>query len=204
MRRIERGVYVITERGREILAGPPPKPDNSDDPEEVIERAAARLRRNLATELLTRLRTLPPAAFEQLVVELLLAMGYGARGRGVRVGRSGDGGIDGIVDEDALGLDTVYLQAKRYGEGNSVGREQLQAFAGALLGHGVHKGVFVTTGRFTREARARAEGQRNRRIVPIDGERLAELMIDHGVGVRTQRTIEIRSLDEDWFEGLGG
>lgn len=171
-------------------------------PEERIDAAARELKTTLVEELLDRLRRLSPTAFEPLVVELLLAMGYGARGRGVRIGRSGDGGIDGFVDEDTLGLDTVYLQAKRYGEGSSVGREQLQAFAGALMGHGAHKGVFVTTGRFTEAARAWAKDQRERRIVLVDGEQLAELVLDHGVGVRTLRTVEIRSLDEDWFEQL--
>jgi len=157
----------------------------------------------LADELLAAARQTTPARFERLVVDLLIAMGYGggdpARGRPTQL--SADGGIDGVVNEDALGLDAVYVQAKRYAAENRVGRPALQAFVGAMHGEGASKGVFVTTSGFSRESMeyVRTVAQR---IVLIDGARLARLMIAHGVGVRTRRVVELRDLDEAFFDDL--
>lgn len=141
-----------------------------------------------------------PTRFEQLIVDLLLAMGYGG-GRqemGRRLGRSGDGGIDGVIDEDALGLDAVYVQAKRYAPGNTVGRPAIQQFIGSLTGEGATKGVFVTTSAFSAEARDYAARVQHR-IVLIDGPRLARLMVAHDVGVRTRQTCAVKTVDEDYF-----
>lgn len=140
-------------------------------PEERLEAADRDLRTELAATLLARLRSLSPAAFEQLIVELLVKMGYGGSRRDAaeRLGRSGDGGIDGVIREDALGLDAVYVQAKRYAEDNPVGAPAIQGFAGALLGNGATKGVFVTTGRFTPQARQAGGAYKAHRIVLLDG-----------------------------------
>ena len=144
--------------------------------------------------------TVSPKQFEQLIVDLLLAMGYGGGDRtmGERIGRSGDGGIDGVINEDALGLDAVYIQAKRNSPDNRIGRPTLQAFVGSLTGEGATKGVFVTTSDFSREARDYLNRVQHR-IVLINGERLARLMIQHEVGVRARKTYVLRSVDEDYF-----
>ena len=141
-----------------------------------------------------------PTRFEQLIVDLLLAMGYGGgdRAMGRRLGRSGDGGIDGVIDEDALGLDAVYVQAKRYAEGKTVGRPAIQQFIGSLTGEGATKGVFVTTSTFTVEAMGFAD-RVQQRIVLIDGGRLARLMIAHDVGVRTREVYAVKTVDDDYF-----
>ena len=153
-----------------------------------------------AAELLTLVQSMDPARFEDLIVDLLLAMGYGGgdRAMGRRLGRSGDGGIDGVIDEDALGLDAVYVQAKRYAPGNTVGRPAIQQFVGSLTGEGATKGVFVTTSAFSAEARAYAD-RVAQRVVLIDGARLARLMIAHDVGVRTRQTYAVKTVDEDYF-----
>ncbi len=129
-------------------------------------------------------------------------IGYGGSRREAaeRLGRSGDGGIDGIIREDALGLDAIYVQAKRYAEDNPVGSLAIQGFAGALLGNGATKGVFVTTSRFTAQAREVAAAYRTHRIVLIDGDELARLMIEHGVGLRTVQTIRVQRLDLEAYE----
>ena len=167
--------------------------------EETIERAFSRHREALATELLDLLRDMDPTRFEQLVVDLLVRMGYGGSHREAAraVGRSGDEGIDGIINEDRLGLDVVYIQAKRWNR--PVGRPEIQRFAGALQGHRARKGVFITTSTFTREARDYA-GKIDARIILVDGESLAELMIEHGLGVVTTTTYELKRLDRDYFE----
>jgi restriction system protein len=141
-----------------------------------------------------------PTRFEQLIVDLLLAMGYGGgdRAMGDRIGKSGDGGIDGVINEDKLGLDAVYVQAKRYAPDAKVGRPALQAFVGSLTGEGANKGVFVTTSDFSREARDYLNRVQHR-IVLINGELLARLMIQHEVGVRARKTYVVRSVDEDYF-----
>jgi restriction system protein len=142
-----------------------------------------------------------PEFVEQLVVDLIVAMGYGGSREIVaqRLGKSGDQGIDGVVNEDPLGLDVVYIQAKRYEKDNTIGRERIQQFSGALAGQGATKGVFVTTSSFSKGAIDYA-ARVQQKIVLIDGEELARLLIRYGVGVRTERKIEIKKLDTDYFD----
>ena len=172
-----------TARGSAVISASPAA--QSGTPEERLEAADRDLKAELHATLLGRLRDLSPLAFERLIVDLLVKIGYGGSRREAaeRLGRSGDGGIDGIIREDALGLDAVYVQAKRYAEDNPVGAPAIQGFAGALLGNGATKGVFATTSRFTVQAREAAVAYRTHRIVLIDGTELARLMIEHGVGV---------------------
>jgi len=172
--------------------------ESRESPEELIESAHAQLRRALASELLARIAAAAPEFFERLVVELLLKMGYGGsrQDAGRAIGRSGDGGIDGIINEDRLGLDSIYLQAKRWE--NPVGRPEIQKFAGALAEHRAKKGVFITTSSFTKEAVASAT-KHDARIVLIDGEKLATLMIDHGLGVTLAASYEVKRIDSDYF-----
>lgn len=169
-------------------------------PEEQIESAFQAVQSALRADLLERIGQNSPAFFEQLIVDLLVAMGYGGshKNAAAQLGRSGDGGVDGVINEDRLGLDRVYVQAKRYAPANSVQRPEVQGFVGSLVGLGASKGVFVTTSTFTSGAREYA-ARLPQRIVLIDGSRLAELMIEHGVGVRTSRAIEFKRLDEDFF-----
>jgi restriction system protein len=169
-------------------------------PEEVIQLAESQLNESLRGELLERIAEMSPAFFEQLVVDLIVAMGYGGSKSNVakRIGRSGDEGIDGIVNEDALGLDVVYIQAKRYAPGNTIGREQIQQFTGALIGQGAMRGVFFTTSSFTGPAIQFAE-KVPQRVILIDGNRLTQLMMQYGVGVRVDRSVEIRRVDLDYF-----
>lgn len=172
----------------------------SRTPMDVIEDAHAEIEAVLVADLLNAIQSLSAGKFEQLIVDLLIAMGYGGGDptMGERIGRSGDGGIDGIVKEDALGLDAVYVQAKRYAPGSKVGRPALQGFVGSLTGEGAIKGVFVTTSDFSREARDYLNKVQHR-IVLVNGERLARLIIQHKVGVRARRTYVLRSVDEDYF-----
>ncbi len=167
-------------------------------PEESLETAYQTIRVNLATEILETVKSCTPNFFERLVVELLVRMGYGGtlQDAGKAVGKSGDGGIDGIIKEDRLGLDVIYLQAKRW-EGN-VSRPEIQKFAGALLGNQARKGVFITTSDFTKEARDYVKTISSN-IILINGEELAELMIDYNVGVSVATTYEIKKIDSDYF-----
>lgn len=170
-------------------------------PEERIDTAYFQLDSALAEDLLEQVLSLTPARFERLIVDLLLAMGYGD-GRaemGQAIGKSGDGGIDGVVNEDKLGLDAVYIQAKRYAPENTIGRPALQAFIGSMTGESATKGVFVTTSSFSSEARDYVR-RVQQRVVLIDGARLARLMIDHGVGVRIDKTYVLRSIDANFFD----
>ncbi len=189
-------------------SGRPPKPDqeaNSElagaTPEETIQAAEETIAASLRTQLLDRIRELSPAFFERLVIDLIVAMGYGGTRASVvqRLGKSGDEGIDGVVNEDPLGLDVVYVQAKRYAPENTIGRERIQQFAGALVGQGASKGVFVTTSSFSRGAVEYAH-RVPQRIILVDGAELTRLMTQYGVGVRTERTIEIKRIDLDYFE----
>lgn len=168
-------------------------------PEEAIELAHQGLRDQLADELLGRLLACSPAFFEQVVVELLVKMGYGGsrRDAGERIGQSGDGGIDGIIKEDRLGLDTIFIQAKRWQ--GSVGRPEIQKFVGALTGQRAKKGVFITTSTYTQEAIQYASGI-DPKVVLIDGRQLASLMIDSDVGVAPAATYVIKRIDSDYFE----
>ena len=222
-----RGSFHITTRGQEVLAREPTqigsrdleqypefpaftgrsRPDPlgpaekvSRTPEEVLEAGYADLRSALAQELLENVRGSSPSFFEQLVVELLVAMGYGGSrtDAGQAIGQSGDGGVDGIIKEDRLGLDVIYIQAKRWQ--HSVGRPELQGFVGSLEGHRARKGVFITTSRFSREAMDYSE-RTEKKVVLINGEQLAELMIDFGVGVQDVSTYTVKRVDSDYFNG---
>lgn len=175
--------------------------DSLDTPEEALDKAARFLRESLEAEVLNRVRDAEPDFLERVVVDLLIAMGYGGgdAAMGRVTGRSGDGGIDGTIREDTLGLDEVYLQAKRYGDGNTVGEGDLRNFAGAIDAAGTTKGVFVTTASFTRAARNYV-ARSPKRIILIDGEELARLMVQHGIGVRTRVRHEVKRIDEDYFD----
>lgn len=174
--------------------------DESNDPTELIEAGIESFEADAAAELIRRLQQQHPDFFEQVVVDLLNAMGYGgAEQRGQRIGRSGDGGVDGVIDQDALGLSQIYVQAKRYAADNAVQRPELQGFIGALAGRGASQGVFVTTSRFSQGARDYAESI-PQRIVLIDGPRLAELMIQYRVGVQVKKTYDVVEVDEDYFD----
>jgi restriction system protein len=170
-------------------------------PEDLLATAVAENRAAVEGELLKRALAIDPRGFELLVLRLLAAMGYGQSGTLEPTGRSGDGGIDGIISQDPLGLDRIYLQAKQYATDRTVGRPTLQAFAGALLAAQGDRGVFLTTASFTREAIDEAR-RVNLRIELIDGKRLAELMLRHGVGVQPKTSVTLYDLDEDFFEEL--
>ena len=179
-----------------------PIPDAT--PDERIDQAIAEVNHALQQDLLDRLKAGEPRYFERVVVDLLLALGYGAGSDGASevTGRSGDGGIDGVIDEDHLGLDRIHVQAKRFKEA-SVGAPVVHAFIGALHMRGASKGVLLTTSTFTKAAHEAARANPSTRVVLIDGDRLAELMVRHNVGVRTERTVEIKKLDFDYFEPDG-
>lgn len=230
LERTARGVYRITERGHELLSDGDPRltvrhlsafpefvvfhkgtpgsmvvpSDNETDqrsqsPEEQLENAHRVLREALAVEVLEVVMKSAPAFFEEIVIELLVAMGYGGsvEDAGKAVGRSGDGGIDGRIKEDKLGLDVVYVQAKRWKD--VVGRPTVQAFAGSLEGVRARKGVLITTSWFSDEAREYVD-RIEKKIVLVDGRQLAELMIDHDIGVTLVRTYKVKRLDSDYFE----
>lgn len=167
-------------------------------PEESLEDSYQVIRNRLAVEVLEQVKSCSPLFFERLVVQLLVAMGYGGtrEDAGQAIGKSGDGGIDGIIKEDRLGLDVIYLQAKRW-EGN-VSRPEIQKFAGALMGNQARKGVFITTSSFSREAREYVKTIAAT-IILMDGDDLANLMIDFNVGVAVEATYEIKRIDSDYF-----
>lgn len=167
-------------------------------PEELLRDSFKTLRNKLASEILEQVKSCSPAFFEQLVVELLVKMGYGGtmEDAGRAVGRTGDGGIDGIIKEDRLGLDIIYLQAKRWE--NTVPSREIREFAGALQGKRARKGVFITTSDYSKSAREFAVGIENK-IILIDGDELADLMIDHNVGVSIVENYEIKQIDSDYF-----
>ncbi len=169
-------------------------------PEETLENSYQDLRNQLADELLERVKQCPPEFFEKLVVHLLVAMGYGGSrsDAGRAVGKSGDGGIDGIIKEDRLGLDVVNIQAKRWQ--NTVGRPDIQAFVGSLAGSRAKKGVFITTSQFSGEARDYVNFI-EQKVVLIDGEQLAQLMIDFDIGVSKEAEYVVKKIDFDYFEG---
>ena len=219
----------ITDRGLEALASNPKRIDNrvlrqypeflefqgakaSDakqesgaaaseelDPQESMEAGYHRIHKQLANELLTRIKSCTPEFFEKLVVELLLKMGYGGsrRDAGQAIGKSGDGGIDGVIKEDKLGLDVVYIQAKRWDSGQ-VGSKEIQAFVGALHGRKARKGVFITTSGFSKPARDYVRDIQDK-VILIAGSDLTDLLIEHGVGVSTVASYEIRKIDTDYF-----
>jgi restriction system protein len=222
-----RGLVVITDRGKELLASNPPainlrtlmqfpefqefrggnngeqvpdkEAESTDTPEEAIEKSYRALRAEIVADVLARLKTCTPAFFEQIVVQLVVRMGYGGslKDAGEAVGKSHDGGIDGVIKQDKLGLDVVYLQAKRWE--NTVGRREVQQFAGALAGQQANRGVFITTSDFSSEAVAYAK-QVATKIVLINGKQLAEYMFDHDLGVTTTLTLSLKKIDSDFFE----
>ena len=169
--------------------------------EEAVRIAFQHLKGELQADLLARVRQAPPIFLEQVVVDLLIAMGYGGgdADRGTVTGRSGDGGIDGTIKEDALGLDEIHVQAKKYAEGRTVSEGDVRNFVGAIDLANTTKGVFVTTADFTKAARAYVE-KSSKRIVLIDGRELARLMVQYGIGVRTRDTYHLQRIDEDYFE----
>ena len=210
----------LTDAGRAVLADPParitveflagvaprdaelaaPADETPDDrtPEEHLHVSHRQIHRALADELLKRIQANSPAFFERLVIDVLVAMGYGgSRADAQAVGRGGDGGIDGVINEDRLGLEQIYVQAKRWK--GSVGRPVVQAFAGSLEGFKARKGILITTSWFTADAEDYVE-QIEKRIVLISGRQLAELMIEHGVGVTEVERFTVTRLDLDYFE----
>ena len=166
-----------------------------------MRSAHRQIEASLAQELLDRIRSAPPDFFERLIVKLLLAMGYGGSvaDAGRALGKSGDGGVDGVIDQDALGLDRVYVQAKRYADGNNIGAGAIRDFFGSLDRHKAAKGLFVTTSTFSTAARETAAFL-SKRIVLVDGTQLATLMIRHNVGCRVEDVFHIKKIDEDLFE----
>lgn len=168
-------------------------------PHERLDEAAKELAATLGDDILASIKACSPAFFEELVVQLLLKMGYGGSRKeaGKAVGRTGDGGIDGVIAEDRLGLDSIYVQAKRWQ--GSVGEPDIRNFLGALVGRGASKGVFITTSIFSEPARAFAGRSLQQKIVLIDGDRLAELMIEHDLGVSTVATYQVKRIDSDFF-----
>ncbi|MDZ7859769.1 MAG: restriction endonuclease [Candidatus Krumholzibacteriota bacterium] len=223
-----RGHFCITDRGREILLENPQyinikllkrfpefvefqsgKKKSKDDakqkeietnetPEELLENSYQELRNNLALDLLDTVKDLSPKYFEEIVVDLLVQMGYGGSRieAGKAIGKSGDEGIDGIIKEDKLGLDIIYIQAKKWN--NNVGRPDIQKFAGALQGKRARKGIFITTAEFSKEAENYVSKIESK-IILIDGRKFAELMIDHDVGVSTVASYKIKRIDLDYF-----
>lgn len=173
---------------------------STSTPSEALENAYVNLRDELSDELLSKLKKISPSFFERVVVELLVKMGYGGSraDAGRAIGKSGDGGIDGIIKEDKLGLDVVYIQAKRW-DSNSVGRPDVMQFAGALQAQRANKGIFITTSRFTDDAR-KYVSQIGSKIVLIDGEQLTSLMIEHDVGVSIVSLYPVKKIDSDYFE----
>ncbi|GJL90828.1 restriction endonuclease [Hyphococcus sp.] len=170
-------------------------------PDEIIRLEFKKLQNTLAAELLDKVRRATPRFFEALIVDLLIAMGYGGsiEDAGRSLGQSGDNGVDGVIDQDALGVDQIYLQAKRYADGNTVGSGAIRDFFGALNIKRAQKGIFFTTSAFTPSAIQTAESLGSR-IVLIDGNHLAKLMIRYGIGCRTEETFHVKKLDEDFFE----
>jgi len=169
-------------------------------PEEIIDKGYLDIRRAVASDLLERVLSLSPLRFERLVIELLVKMGYGGgfKDASTHSGKSGDEGIDGTIREDKLGLDVIYIQAKRWKPGNQVGRPEIQKFVGALAGQGAKKGVFITTSTFSKEARDYTP-RNETKIVLLDGEELMQLMIDYNLGVSTINIYEIKQVDSDYF-----
>ena len=170
------------------------------DPKELLERSYQTMRQALADELLTTVKTRPPKFFENLVVELLMKMGYGGSHQAIKdavCGRTGDRGIDGVINQDPLGLEQIYIQAKRWEA--SVGSPQVQGFAGSMDQFHANKGVMFTTSSFTQEARQFATTT-SKKIVLIDGQKLIQLMLDYGVGVTVEDTYQLHKIDADYFE----
>ncbi|MDM7320267.1 MAG: restriction endonuclease [Fervidobacterium sp.] len=217
----KKGIYRITQLGLDILeknpevidykylnlfAGKSEESNNNHSteqpPEEIIAVQLEILKEKLKDELRQRILEKSPHFFEKLVLELIVKMGYGGSFEEASkvLGKSGDEGIDGVIKEDVLGLDNIYLQAKRYNPGQSIGRKEIQSFVGALHGKGARKGIFITTASFTKEALQYAENIKDIKVVLIDGDKLLDYMIKYNLGVRVDSVIEIKKIDSDYFE----
>jgi restriction system protein len=194
----EKSAQVMTQ---DTLQMAPALASQTDTPDEIMRVAHRQIEASLAQDLLDRIRAAPPDFFERLIVSLLLSMGYGgsAADAGRALGRTGDDGVDGVIDQDALGLDRVYVQAKRYATGNNIGSGAIRDFFGSLDRHKAAKGLFVTTSTFSSSAKETAEFL-SKRIVLINGGQLTALMIRHNVGCRIEDTLHIKKIDEDFFE----
>ncbi len=175
--------------------------NNDLTPDDILSKAYNELKESIEIEVLKQIKSVTPMFFEQLVIDLLVSMGYGGNRQDAAraVGKSGDGGIDGIINEDRLGLDVIYIQAKRWD--NIVGRPEIQKFAGALEGQRARKGIFITTSSFTKEAIDFGKNIQ-KKIILIDGKGLSKLMVEHNVGVSVVGTYEIKKIDMDYFEGI--
>jgi len=173
--------------------------ESSETPEEALDNAYLKIRRDIEQEIISKILANPPEFMERVIVDLIVKMGYGGNRKdaGEAIGRTGDEGIDGIIKEDPLGLDIIYLQAKRY-EG-TIGRPEIQKFAGALQGQRAKKGIFITTSNYSKEARDFAS-KIDTKIILIDGPTLAKLMFEHGVGVSVNAIYEVKRIDTDYFE----
>lgn len=178
--------------------------DESITPDETLRKTYTKLNNTLAAELLEQVRNASPAFFERMLVELLVAMGYGGSNEnaGRALGQAGDDGVDGVIDQDPLGVDQIYIQAKRYAESNKVSPDAIRDFCGALSLKKAHKGIFFTTSDFTSSATETAKGF-DKRILLINGTRLSKLMIEYNIGCRDEDVIHIKRLDEDFFESEG-
>lgn len=166
-------------------------------PKELLYIIHSGLQKELADELLENILTASPTFFERVVIDLLASMGYG---KGKTLGRTGDGGVDGVIQEDKLGLDLIYVQAKRWARHQTVGRPVVQAFVGSLTGKGAARGVLITTSRFSQEAVQYARSMQNHNIILIDGRALTDLMIEHNVGVMVEAAYVVKAIDRDYFE----
>jgi restriction system protein len=176
-------------------------PESEITPQERIESAVSEIERALAADIVQRVQNLSPKFLEVVVLELLHAMGYGASESSIEhVGGPGDEGVDGIIHQDALGLQRIYVQAKRYKAENSIGRPDIQKFVGALAGQGANGGVFITTSSFSADAKDYAGKNLNSRVILIDGAEFGLLMVRHGIGVQKRKTFSIVDIDEDYFE----
>jgi len=186
--------------GNDEDAGAGTSLNSEQTPEERIERSMSEIADSVASELLQRIKDEDPEFLERVVLQLLHQMGYGSTEDDLQhIGGSGDGGVDGVINQDTLGLDQIYVQAKRYSDG-VIGRPQIQAFVGALAGKHASRGIFITTSSFSREAWEYAENLKDTRVILIDGDELATLMIRHKVGVTVIKTVEIPEVDENFFE----
>mgnify|MGYP000873197242 FL=1 len=178
------------------------KCEEAGTPEEIIESQFEILKKNLKDKLMGKIMQSSPQFFERLVIDLIVKMGYGGSFEEVakHLGRSGDEGIDGVIKQDPLGLDNVYIQAKRWSSG-SIGRPLIQSFVGALHGKGARKGIFITTSKFSNDAVDYSNSLKDMTVVLIDGDKLLDYMIQYNVGVQVDKTIEFKKIDFDYFEG---
>ena len=196
----EKAARRRSERGEEVDASDFELSNEGRTPEESIQDSIVEIEESVAVQILQRIKDEEPVFLERVVLKLLHQMGYGSSEDDLEhIGGSGDGGVDGVINQDALGLDQIYIQAKRYAEG-VIGRPQIQAFVGALAGKHAVRGIFITTSTFSRDAREYVENLRETRVILIDGDELARLMIRHKVGVTVVKTIEVPEVDENFFE----